>query len=166
MDAKEVELLQDGFRFALSLTNDTAEAEDLVQESWLKLYEKSGGIDSRTLLFTVIRNRFIDQWRRKKKVQTVDYDSVAEPASNDGDPHDKLLLGRVQEALEELAPKEREALYLNCMEEYTASEISELTGQPRGTVLSLLSRGRKKLISLLGLSEDKQKVMKFEGRVS
>lgn len=164
MNAKEMELLQDGYRFAFSLTNEKASAEDIVQESWLKLYERSGKIESRTLLFTVIRNRFIDIWRKKKKVDMVKYDTVPEQAGVNSDPHDAILLERVHKALEELAPKEREALFLQCMEEYSASEISDLTGQPRGTVLSLISRGRKRLKSLLGFSEESGKIMMYEGR--
>ncbi len=165
MDAKEVELLQDGYRFALSLTNNSAEAEDLVQDCWLKLYERKGKIESRTLLFTVIRNRFIDSWRRKKSVQMQSLDTASEQVGNSTDPDDKLLLEKVYEALEELPPKEREALYLQCMEEYTASEISELTGQPRGTVLSLIFRARNKLTELLGLSQEKGKILNYKGRV-
>ncbi len=165
MNAKEEEILQDGYRFALSLTNNSAEAEDLVQESWLKLYEQKGHIDNRNLLFTTIRNRFIDVWRRKKKIEMVDYDGVPEPSAVTSDPNDTILLERVHSALEELAPKEREALYLQCMEEYTASEISDITGQPRGTVLSLISRGRKKLINILGLSKS-ERIIKFKEKVS
>ncbi len=166
MNAKEVELLQDGFRFALSLTHSKEEAEDLVQESWIKLYERSGKIESRALLFTVIRNRFIDIWRKKSSVNMVNFDAVPEQEGVNTNPDDKMLLDRVHSALDELKPKEREALYLQCMEEYTASEISELTGQPRGTVLSLISRGRKKLTDILGLSGEKGKILNFEGRVS
>ncbi len=164
MEAKDVELLQDGFRFALSLTHNKAEAEDLVQESWLKLYEREGKIEGRTLLFTVIRNRFIDVWRKKKKITMVEYGSIPEQIAPEADPTDRMLLERVHEALDDLSPKEREVLYLQCMEEYTASEISELTGHPRGTVLSLISRGRKKLKTLLGFSEESDNSMPFQRR--
>ncbi|MGL1902462.1 MAG: RNA polymerase sigma factor [Fibrobacterales bacterium] len=154
MDAKELELLQDGYRFALSLTNEPAEAEDLVQDSWIKLYEKNGAIESRPLLFTVIRNKFIDQWRRKKSVPMVEFDAATEQPESCDDMDNQLLLKRVYDALEQISPHEREALYLQCIEEYTAQEISDLTGQPRGTVLSHISRGRKKLLGLLGFKED------------
>ncbi len=153
MDAKELELLQDGYRFALSLVHDTSDAEDLVQESWIKLYERYGKVETRTLLFTVIRNNFIDQWRRKKSVPMVDMDAVTEPHASESNPSDKMLLQKVYAALDQLPPQEREALYLQCIEEYTAQEISDLTGQPRGTILSRISRGRQKLLALLGLNE-------------
>lgn len=154
MDAKEHELLQDGYRFALSLTNNAADAEDLVQDSWIKLYERSGRIETRALFFTVIRNKFIDQWRRKKSVPMVDFDSVLEHPQTGSNPDDRILLERVYNALDQLQPQERETLYLQCIEEYTAQEISDLTGQPRGTVLSRISRGRSKLLSILGFDKE------------
>ena len=49
-----------------------------------------------------------------------------------------------------LRPEESEALYLNVVEGYTASEISEQTGSPRGTILSLIHRAREKLAKALG----------------
>ncbi len=51
----------------------------------------------------------------------------------------------LQHLLSRLRTEEREALFLNCVEGFTAAEISKLTGQPRGTILSLLSRAKKKL---------------------
>jgi RNA polymerase sigma-70 factor (ECF subfamily) len=50
--------------------------------------------------------------------------------------------------LSELRPEEREALFLHEVEGYTASEISRMTGQPRGTVLSLMHRARERLLKL------------------
>ena len=47
--------------------------------------------------------------------------------------------------LRRLSPHERELLYLNCVEDFTAAEIGSLTGQPRGTVLSQLARAKQKL---------------------
>ena len=56
--------------------------------------------------------------------------------------HDRM---EIQALLSCLRAEEREALYLNCVEGYTAAEIGELTDQPRGTVLSHLSRAKKRL---------------------
>jgi RNA polymerase sigma-70 factor (ECF subfamily) len=56
--------------------------------------------------------------------------------------------GDIDALLSELRPEEREALFLHGVEGYTASEISRLTGQPRGTVLSLLHRARQRLLKL------------------
>jgi RNA polymerase sigma-70 factor (ECF subfamily) len=56
----------------------------------------------------------------------------------------------VNHALGHLRPREREALYLSAVESYTAQEIADLTGSPRGTVLSLLHRAKGKLREILG----------------
>ena len=61
-------------------------------------------------------------------------------------PLDEAIL---EEALGSLRPPEREALYLATVEDYTAQEIADLTGRPRGTVLSMIHRARKKLRGFL-----------------
>ncbi len=166
MDAKEIELLQDGYRYAFALTHNKEDADDLVQDCWLKLYEKKGLIESRSFFFTVIRNKFIDQYRRNKIVKMEGEEHIEVVAAKVSDVHDKILVKQINEALNYLNPKEREALYLQCIEEYTAIEISEMTGQPRGSVLSLVSRARKKLIKLMNLNEDNDNVINFKQRAS
>ena len=61
------ELLQRGYRFAFSLTHERTKAEDLVQDAWLAIL-KTKAPHTPAYLFTTIRNRFIDQWRRSKIV--------------------------------------------------------------------------------------------------
>ena len=139
----ERDLLQSGYRYALSLTHNEHEAEDLVQDVWLKLYIKGKGTKSKSLLYTAIRNLYIDRYRKKKLllIEELDESSLAETIDSDIDPDD------IEKCLANLRPEEREALFLNSVEEYTAEEISGLTDRPRSTVLSLISRGKKKFIS-------------------
>ncbi len=54
------ELLQGGYRYALSLTHHHYEAEDLVQEAWLRVWRKYGECSTRALLLSAVRNRFVD----------------------------------------------------------------------------------------------------------
>jgi RNA polymerase sigma-70 factor (ECF subfamily) len=138
-------LLQAGFRFALSLTHHTHDAEDLTQQSWLNLARRQGRVRDKSLLFRAIRNLFYDQYRRGKIVvfEPLEEEHV-ELAADDGG-ESALARGDLDVLLAELRVVEREALFLNCVEGYTAEEIAKLTGQPRGTVLSLLSRARRKL---------------------
>lgn len=161
---KEVELLQDGFRFALSLTHNHSDAEDIVQECWIALYEKKGAIENRALLFTAIRNKFIDMYRKRKREKGTLPEEIHDHNSGEALVLDTIALRRVHEAMSELKPKEREALYLQCVEQYTASEISEVTGSPRGTILSLISRAREKLKLLLGLEKEQTELLRFERR--
>ena len=65
----DAELLQSGFRYALSLSHHLEDSEDLVQEAWLNLCKAYGGVESRAVLFTAVRHLFIDQCRRRKVLQ-------------------------------------------------------------------------------------------------
>lgn len=137
------DLLQSGYRYALSLTHNEHQAEDLVQDVWLKLYIHSGEIKSKSLFYTSIRNLFIDRFRKNKLLVIEELEDIA-GSENLADEIDNA---DIEKCLSKLRPEEREALFLNSIEQYTANEIAELTDQPRSTVLSLISRGKKKFIS-------------------
>jgi len=134
-------LVQAGYRYALALTHHHYDAEDLVQQAWLKLTHRYGHVKHRTILYTAIRHLFYDQCRRGKIVTFGPLEDSLEPTSSESSPScddlDVLLAG--------LRPEEREALYLNAVEGYTTREIAEQTGFPRNTVLSLIHRARQKL---------------------
>lgn len=140
----EIELLQSGFRYALSLTHHCHDAEDLLQEAWLNLCRRYGAASSRAALYTAIRHLFIDRCRRNRVVAFDSLDEMAQPlpapaAMTPG------TVGDVDALLGQLRPGEREAVYLHYIAGHTAEEIAALTQQPRGTVLSLLHRALKKL---------------------
>ena len=140
-------LLQNGFRYALSLTHDKAQAEDLLQEAWARVL-KSGGPRHKGYLYAAIRNAFLDERRRDKVVSIVptDVPDLYASALVGAETHAarRQLLAQ---ALAVLRPEEREALYLNAVEAHTAAEIGELTNTPRNTVLSLLHRARQKVLA-------------------
>jgi RNA polymerase sigma factor (sigma-70 family) len=151
-DDDELEaLLHRGYRYALALTHAAEEAEDLVHDACVAMV-KAGGSWERGYFLTTIRNRFIDNYRRQRKLLFVPMDAGPELAAVDGDDpaaEDYLLTGALQEALGELRTDERETLFLAVVEGYTAQEIADLTSRPRGTVLSLLHRTKSKLKDLL-----------------
>lgn len=134
------ELLQAGFRYGMALSHSVQEAEDLVQEAWLNLTRRYGTVASKALLFTTVRNLFIDQCRRRKIVHFESLDQPEPPALPVPDAEEPGLQGDVAALLGVLRPAEREAIFFHYYEGRTAEEISQLTGQPRGTVLSLLHR--------------------------
>ena len=140
----ELELLQSGYRYALSLTHHRHDAEDLAQQAWLNLCKRYGAATSRAALYTTIRNLFIDRCRRARVIA---FDSLEEAPPDLAEPAG-LALGTVDDLerlLGELRPGEREAIYLHYIDGHTAEEVGVLTRQPRGTVLSLLHRAFKKL---------------------
>ncbi len=138
------DLLQRGYRYALSLTHDAEEAEDLVQDAALSI-SRRGGPWNMPFLITIIRNRFIDVYRRKKRVPFEALDEQAYDTYEDDTHPESVEHDQLEAILGGLKPSEREILYLSAVEEYTTAEIADMTGRPRGTVLSLLHRTKLKL---------------------
>ncbi len=144
-------LLESGYRYAFSLTHDPAEADDLLQDACLAILG-AGGRWGRPYLFATIRNRFIDRYRRNRRILFVSLEAGAESfdaGESPWTPGDVFLNGQLDRALGSLRAEEREALFLAVVEGYTAEEIGELTSRPRGTILSLLHRAKAKLRELL-----------------
>ncbi len=140
-------LLIRGYRYAFSLTHDPAQAEDLLQDAWVAVL-RAGGPQNRAYLFSAIRSRFLDQKRRAQLVviTTLNENDLQETQSTERT--DEMIFAdteMLEKALAILRPVEREALLLSELEGYTAQEIADLTGNPRGTVLSLIHRSRQKL---------------------
>lgn len=140
------DLLQAGYRYALSLRTGADDADDLVQEAWYRLHRHGGRAGSKAHLFTVIRHIYVDRWHRDQLIAFEPLDDVDEVVDSrtsiDDGRYDALRLARL---LDSLRAAEREALFLNVVEGYTAQEISDFTGRPRGTVLSLIHRAKRKL---------------------
>jgi len=144
-------LLERGYRYAFSLAHDAIEAEDLVQDACLSILA-SGGSWDQAYVFATIRNRFIDRYRRNRKILFLALDDEQGGESHgdsNWDAPDVLQNGQLGRALGSLRPEEREALFLAVVEGYTAEEIAELTARPRGTILSLLYRTKAKLRDFL-----------------
>lgn len=145
------DLLSSGFRYAYSLTHDHAEAEDLLQDACVSILN-IGGPWEKPYFFTTIRNRFIDRYRRNQKVLFLplegekDGETIPQNlAVEQWNAPDVLGNGALEKALDTLRAEERETMYLAVVEGYTAQEIADMTGRPRGTILSLLHRTRAKL---------------------
>jgi RNA polymerase sigma-70 factor (ECF subfamily) len=147
-------LLDRAYRYAFSLSHDAAAAEDLLQDACLSILA-SGASWERSYLFATIRNRFIDRYRRNRKILFISLDrdeerSEDQRADLNWEAPDVLQNGKLDRALGFLRPEERETLFLAVVEGYTAEEIAALTSRPRGTILSLLYRTKAKLRDLLG----------------
>ena len=149
MTDKEIaDLLDRGYRYALSLTHDGPAAEDLLQDAWSGVLA-SGGTWTKPYLFRAIKNKWIDVHRRGQVVTFQPLELDIEVAPNVGD-----LAWDLDAALSTLRPQEREALYLNVVEGWTAEELSERLDRPRNTILSLIHRARTKLKDLLTVTSE------------
>jgi len=148
------------YNFAHWLTQDRAEAEDLVQETYLKALKGFAsfqqGTNFRAWIYRILRNTFLTSRAGLKISMTVslddDQDPVAEPAT--AETPETLLLARldgqaIEGALEQLPVKFREIVLLCDVEEMNYQEIAATLNVPMGTVMSRLSRARKAMRELL-----------------
>ncbi len=151
-------LLAPLYNFAHWLTGNRDEAEDLVQETYVKALKGfssfSLGTNFRAWMYRILRNTFLTSRTGLKVMVSLDDEdnAVAEPVVND-DP-ESLLFARadqeeIRRALEQLPVAHREVILLCDVEEMSYKEIAELAGIPIGTVMSRLSRARRTMRSLL-----------------
>ncbi|MFL9879740.1 RNA polymerase sigma factor [Herbaspirillum rhizosphaerae] len=138
-------------RYARALVGDRAGADDLVQDTmeraWQKLSSWRKGTDMRPWLFSIMHNLHVDQ-RRKPVIPTVtldDEDALATPAY----APDRLVGYDLESALRLLAAEQREILLLVVLEEMTYEEVAATLNIPIGTVMSRLSRARERLRTLV-----------------
>jgi len=150
------------YGYAMVLSCDRTEAEDLVQETCFRAVKAIDSLEpggnAKSWLFTILRNVWLNQVRQRRaapKIVELDVDEntlgMAVEASKD--PHalyvSKVERDQVREAIQQLPEEFREIIMLREYEELSYQEIATLLGCPAGTVMSRLGRARSKLRSLL-----------------
>jgi RNA polymerase sigma-70 factor (ECF subfamily) len=146
---------------ALRLTRRPADAEDLVQDTYLKAFRAAAqferGTNLKAWLFTILHNTFRNM-RRHDGRNPVDVDSgtveqAVDVAGAQQSPEQLLtratLDADLQAALDGLPDAFRQAVWLRDVEEFTYAEIAQMVGVPIGTVMSRISRGRRMLFERL-----------------
>jgi RNA polymerase sigma-70 factor (ECF subfamily) len=153
------------YHFAYRLTGDEENANDLVQDTYLKAYRffnsYEKGSNAKAWLFRILKNSFINNYRKtSKEPGKVDYEE-AETYLNTGksqysdsiDLRDKLFRGlvgdEITQALSRLPVDFRTVIILCDIEEFTYEEIAKIVDIPIGTVRSRLHRARKMLREML-----------------
>ncbi len=146
-----VELIPRLRRYARALAGDRARADDLVQDTleraWNKLHLWRPGSDLRAWLFTVMHNVYVNQVRASRDHATLD-DEGAEMAVAAAQGSG-LEIRDLERALALLPPEQREVLLLVALEDMSYAEVAGTLGIPIGTVMSRLSRAREKLRGLM-----------------
>jgi len=146
------------YRVALRLTGNPADAEDLVQDTTLRAYRSwdrfTLGTNAKGWLLTILRNLFINEYRRRRRhPETVDLDTI-EPFAvfekvQEDDPQgaffDHIVDEEVLRAVDALPEVFREAVTLSDVEGLSYEEIAKVLDVPVGTVKSRLYRGRRML---------------------
>ena len=149
------------YNYALRMTGNPDDADDLVQETYLKAYrfwdKYEKGTNIRAWLFRIMKNSYINRYRKEtKEPDTVDYEEVQNfyntIRAESADPNDLqekifggLLEDEVARALESLPEDFRTVVILCDIEGLSYEEIAEFVDCPIGTVRSRLHRGRKML---------------------
>jgi RNA polymerase sigma-70 factor, ECF subfamily len=159
--------LADAYMLARWLTRNTADADDVLQEACIRAYgaiEQQFGSNPRAWLLAIVRNTAYTWLKEKNRVSLVGLDELGEKdivrverGDEQGalpvDPETEMIIRADARQLEDLItglPVEfREALVLRDIQGLGYHEIAEVTGVPIGTVMSRLSRARKRLIARL-----------------
>ena len=147
------------YRGALRLTRDPDQAQDLVQEAYLRAlrYQHSyqQGTNMKAWLFAIMRNLYWDRFQKSNR-EAVSIDDIGEFALYDqmrddlgegpeAEVLDRIARGEVVEAIEKLSPLHREVVLLVDVEGFSYKDAAQTLGVPIGTVMSRLHRARQQL---------------------
>jgi len=147
--ARVVDHIQDLRRYALTLTRNGQDAEDLVQEALARAYDRRAsfriGRALKPWLMAILHNTFVDGIRSQKvrlshEAGTVPPADFIAPSQDDA-----VHLSEIRRAFLDLPDEQREALHLVGIEGLSYPEAAQVLGVPEGTVLSRVSRARKTL---------------------
>jgi RNA polymerase sigma-70 factor, ECF subfamily len=161
-EAEALPLLNGMYSSALRLTRNPTDAEDLIQETFLRAYrgfhQFEEGTNLKAWLYRILTNTFINSYRKKQREpQTISDDEVedwylySKMAERGAEPSaetaviESLPDEDVQAALADLPEQFRISVMLADVEGFSYKEIADITDVPIGTVMSRLHRGRKAL---------------------
>ena len=156
-------LLDQLYGAALRMTRNPADAQDLVQDAYMKAYQAFGsykpGTNLKAWMYRILTNTYINQYRKaQRRPQETSDETVTDWQLADSASHDSTGLRsaeiealqripdtRIQEALMGLSDDYRMVVYYADVEQLPYKEIAEIMDTPIGTVMSRLHRGRKQL---------------------
>jgi RNA polymerase sigma-70 factor (ECF subfamily) len=145
--------LDAAYNLARCLMRNETDAEDLVQEAYLRAishFPSFRGGDGRAWLLTIVRNCYYRLEQKGSRGQSTDFDeAVCSAGRQTSNPETLLILEEraelVRQSLAELPPEYREVMVLRELEQLSYREIANIAGIPLGTVMSRLNRARQRL---------------------
>lgn len=146
------------YNLARWLTRNDHDAEDVVQEAYLRALKFFGGFhgaEGRPWLLTIVRNTCYTWLKRNRSTELAELDEATHLSETDAsDPETSSVRSAqnrlVREALKRLPVEFREVMVMRELEELSYKEIAAVVGIPVGTVMSRLARARKRLQASLG----------------
>ena len=156
--------LDAAFNYARWLTRSDADAEDVVQDAYvraLRFFSSLRNDDARSWLLTIVRNTWYGRFSQAGGAnRTTVYDEVTDDRpDSELDPEALVMqqqaVERVRRAVQELPADFREVIVLRELEGLSYKEIAAVAGIPIGTVMSRLARARERLLTILGPSVDR-----------
>lgn len=141
------------YRMAYRMVGDRHEAEDVVQDTyrsaWKSRCRYEAGRGPRAWLASILRRRVIDRWRKHPQPGVLSSEASIEVGVEAVDPVAQGYTDQVQHALDRLPPELRDSLLLVVVGELTHQEAADTLGVPLGTVLSRVSRARRRMREFL-----------------
>ena len=153
------------YNYALKISGNSDDAQDLVQETYYKAYRHfdkfQSGTNSKAWMFMILKNTFINDYRKsKREPYKLDYEQIqnfyenvksdrSEENNLDKEFYNDLFDDELTEAIDQLPTKMREVFLLCDLEGYSYEETAELVDCPIGTVRSRLHRARHMLQEIL-----------------
>lgn len=158
-----------GENFAMNMVHDRGVAQEIVQDSFVKIYVNRDKIDEhlslKSYFFTIIKHKVIDYMRKTKREVYHSFSIEVTPS-----PEDRLLKEEKNRVLNEqingLKATYRLVLYLYVYQEMSYREIGEVLGKTEGQVKALMFRARKKLKSKLGHALSDYGIYGMDGSVN
>ena len=152
-------------RYARALTGDAMRADDLVQETLARGWEKralwQAGSDLRAWLFAIMHNLFVNEIRRRE-LPTSEMEAAADVPSTQWPPDELLVMRDLARGLDALSGEQRAVVLLVGLEGMRYEEAARVLSVPIGTVMSRLSRARDLLRLMMdgGAAQAKLRVVK------
>ena len=147
------------FGYALTLTRNQDEANDLLQQAAVAALAARTGPDhdgaTRAWLFRIVRNTWIDRFRSERLRRTEELTTANEPTDAVWNFDDRLIAEMtVKAGLDRLEPAQREVIELADINGFRYAEAAQILQLPVGTVMSRLSRARLALLEAIGETKD------------
>jgi RNA polymerase sigma-70 factor (ECF subfamily) len=146
--------------FAISLCGDVDRADDLVQETLVKAWKNIAsfeeGTNLKAWLFTILRNTFFSQIRKRRREVSIDDTAIELRLSVHPEQQGFSDLTDFKKALLQLSDDQREALILVGAEGFSYEEAAEIAGCAIGTVKSRVNRARTRMSELLGITDSSE----------